>query len=57
MSVYAFFVLLRVIVGMGIGVASMSVPVYMSETSPESIRGTLGASFQVLSVYQTGHMI
>ena len=39
----------RIVVGMGIGVASMSVPVYMSETSPESIRGFLGATFQVSS--------
>ena len=47
----------RIIVGMGIGVASMSVPVYMAETSPEAIRGTLGASFQVLYINLIGKLI
>ena len=37
----------RIVLGMGIGMASMCVPVYMAETSPEDIRGFLGASFQV----------
>ena len=39
----------RIVLGMGIGMASMCVPVYMAETSPEDIRGFLGASFQVRS--------
>ena len=33
--------------GMGIGIASMCIPVYMAETSPVELRGFLGASFQV----------
>lgn len=48
LKLYLF--IFRIIVGMGIGVASMSVPVYMAETSPESIRGFLGASFQVQTI-------
>jgi len=38
----------RIVVGIGIGLASMCVPVYMSETSPSELRGFLGASFQVM---------
>jgi len=38
----------RIVVGMGIGIASMCIPVYMAETSPVELRGFLGASFQVM---------
>ena len=41
----------RVVLGMGIGMDSMSVPVYMAETSPEDIRGFLGNSFQVMITF------
>lgn len=35
----------RVIVGLGIGIASMVVPVYLAEISPISVRGSIVATF------------
>ena len=47
----------RIVVGMGIGMASMCIPVYMAETSPVELRGFLGASFQVkLSPFYGGEL-
>ncbi|XP_074304494.1 inositol transporter 4-like [Silene latifolia] len=34
----------RVVVGLGVGMASMTAPLYISETSPAKIRGALGAT-------------
>ncbi|KAL9243459.1 hypothetical protein vseg_017344 [Gypsophila vaccaria] len=34
----------RVVVGLGVGMASMTSPLYISETSPAKIRGALGAT-------------
>lgn len=34
----------RVVVGLGVGMASMTSPLYISETSPANIRGALGAT-------------
>ncbi|KAF8244445.1 general substrate transporter [Wilcoxina mikolae CBS 423.85] len=45
----------RAITGLGIGSASLIVPVYISETSPPSIRGRLVGVFEVLS--QGGGML
>ena len=33
----------RVVVGLGVGIASLIVPVYLSETSPDEVRGTVVA--------------
>ena len=35
----------RILVGLGVGMASMVIPVYLSEVSPVSKRGTVVASF------------
>lgn len=43
------FVLWRVIAGIGIGIASVIAPAYISEVSPKGIRGRLG-SFQQLAI-------
>jgi len=37
----------RVLVGLGVGIASMSVPVYLSEVAPTSIRGTVVTGFVI----------
>lgn len=37
----------RVVVGMGVGLASMSTPVYLAETSAPAIRGKVVTTFQV----------
>nr|AAF91431.1 putative Na+/myo-inositol symporter [Mesembryanthemum crystallinum] len=34
----------RIVVGLGVGMASMTAPLYISETSPAKIRGALGAT-------------
>ncbi|HLI18823.1 MAG TPA: sugar porter family MFS transporter [Rhodanobacteraceae bacterium] len=45
----AWFIALRVIAGIGIGVASVIAPAYIAEVSPASIRGRLG-SLQQLAI-------
>ncbi|KAI5796437.1 general substrate transporter [Geopyxis carbonaria] len=45
----------RAITGLGIGAASLIVPVYIAETSPPSIRGRLVGCFEILS--QAGSML
>lgn len=45
----------RAIAGFGIGSASLMIPVYISETSPPSIRGRLVGIFEILS--QGGGML
>ncbi|AQW90850.1 MFS transporter [Elizabethkingia anophelis] len=42
-----FFVLFRIIGGMGIGIASMLSPMYISEMAPASVRGRLISVFQL----------
>ena len=37
----------RIVVGAGVGIASVAVPVYIAETSPASLRGSLGAVNQL----------
>ncbi|MDQ7823653.1 MAG: sugar porter family MFS transporter [Candidatus Eremiobacteraeota bacterium] len=38
----------RFLLGFGVGVASFIVPLYLSETAPASIRGSMGTLFQLL---------
>ena len=53
----------RVALGVGVGVASVSVPVYIAETAPPSLRGALGATNQlavtlgILLVYLVGLLL
>jgi MFS transporter, SP family, solute carrier family 2 (facilitated glucose transporter), member 8 len=53
----------RVLVGVGIGLISLAVPVYVSEISPTHLRGMFGATFQlfitvgILFVYGVGSAI
>lgn len=42
-----FFVVFRIIGGMGIGIASMLSPMYISEMAPAAIRGRLISIFQL----------
>lgn len=35
----------RIMVGLGVGFASMIVPVYLSEVAPDQVRGKIVASF------------
>ena len=42
-----WFVFFRLIGGLGIGIASMLAPMYISEIAPAAIRGRLAGSFQV----------
>jgi len=41
----------RIVVGVGIGLASMSVPVYISEAAPPHLRGPLTVSYNTLVVF------
>ena len=45
----------RIIVGLGVGLASMTVPVYISECAPEELRGAL-VSIDVLLI-TTGQFV
>ncbi|PTX64418.1 SP family arabinose:H+ symporter-like MFS transporter/SP family xylose:H+ symportor-like MFS transporter [Melghirimyces profundicolus] len=44
---FAIFILARIVGGIGIGFASIVVPMYISEISPPSIRGVLTSFYQV----------
>jgi MFS transporter, SP family, galactose:H+ symporter len=44
---YWWFVLFRIVVGVGIGAASLIAPVYVAELAPPKIRGTLVLFFQL----------
>ena len=39
----------RIVIGLGVGIASLVVPVYLSEISPQEVRGTVVA-FDVLLI-------
>ena len=45
---YFELMLARVAVGIGVGLVSMAVPLYISEISPTNLRGTLGSINQVM---------
>ena len=41
----------RIIVGLGVGIASMIVPVYLAEVSPKQLRGTVVAANLLLVTF------
>src|SRR3990167_11186688 len=47
-SDYATLVAVRIILGLALGVASFSAPLYLSELSPPDIRGRLISSYQLM---------
>ena len=56
-------VIARVIVGIGVGLASAAVPVFIAETAPARLRGGLGSlnqfavTFGILLVYAVGYVL
>lgn len=45
-----YFMVTRFITGIGVGIVTYALPMFISEVAPPAIRGTLGASFQLVMV-------
>jgi len=49
-TVQSMFMLTRFCAGVGVGIVTYALPMFISEVSPPEIRGTLGSAFQLLMV-------
>lgn len=45
---FALMMILRFLIGFAVGIASFVVPLYLSETAPAKIRGSMGTLFQLM---------